>query len=256
MDDPSGRRPAVGIVGYLVDARAAEGHGFGPRDLNVYALNYFRKAAWAGMLPVGLPTVSPEMAPDYCDLVEGLVLTGGSDVDPRFYGQDPQPGLGAIVIERDEFEVALTKVALSRRLPILGICRGMQVLNVAMAGALHQDLGAPDGLDTAITHGTGDFRGAYHEIEITHPALGCRTGSRIRVNSLHHQAVSRVAPGLEVAGRAADGVIEAVVGAECPALGVQWHPELLMPGDQAGDGPFGWLRDTVLASRIAGAATG
>jgi putative glutamine amidotransferase len=225
MNESSARRPVVGVVGYLLDAEAAERRQFGRRDLNVYALNYFRKALDQGMLPVGLPPVEPEAAAAYCDLVEGLVLTGGSDVDPRFYG--------------DEFELALTREALRRGLPVLGICRGMQILNVAMAGALEQDLARGDG----IAHGTGSPRAAYHEIVVTDAELERRTGPRPRVNSLHHQAVSRVAPGLAVAGQADDGVIEAVVGEACPVLGVQWHPEQLPSDDPAGDGPFAWLRD-------------
>jgi putative glutamine amidotransferase len=242
MSESSARRPVVGVVGYLLDAEAAERRQFGRRDLNVYALNYFRKALDVGMLPIGLPPVEPEAAVAYCAVVEGLVLTGGSDVDPRFYGEDPHPRLGPTVVERDEFELALTREALRRGMPVLGICRGMQILNVAMAGALQQDLARGDG----IAHGTGSFRAAYHEIEITHPELGERTGPRPRVNSLHHQAVSRVAPGLAIAGRAEDGVIEAVVGEACPVLGVQWHPEQLEAGDPAGDGPFAWLRDRIV----------
>jgi putative glutamine amidotransferase len=242
MSESSARRPVVGVVGYLLDAEAAERRQFGRRDLNVYALNYFRKALDVGMLPIGLPPVEPEAAAAYCAVVEGLVLTGGSDVDPRFYGEDPHPRLGPTVVERDEFELALTREALRRGMPVLGICRGMQILNVAMAGALQQDLVPGDG----IAHGTGSFRAAYHEIEITHPELERRTGPRPRVNSLHHQAVSRVAPGLAIAGRAEDGVIEAVVGEACPVLGVQWHPEQLEAGDPAGDGPFAWLRDRIV----------
>ena len=241
MRDSSARGPVVGVVGYLLDAEAAERRRFGRRDLNVYALNYFRRALDVGMLPVGLPPVEPDAAPAYCSLIQGLVLTGGSDVDPRFYGEEPHPGLGSTVVERDEFELALTREALRRGMPILGICRGMQLLNVAMAGALHQDLAGGDG----IAHGTGGPRAEYHDIVITDPELERRTGARPRVNSLHHQAVSRVAPGLAVAGRAEDGVIEAVVGEACPVLGVQWHPEQLAAGDPAGDGPFAWLRDRI-----------
>src|SRR5215467_6999204 len=166
MNDSSPRRPVVGVVGYLLDAEAAERRQFGRRDLNVYALNYFRKALDVGMLPVGLAPVVREAAIAYCDLVEGLVLTGGSDVDPRFYGEEPHPRLGPTVVERDEFELALTREALRRGMPILGICRGMQVLNVAMAGALRQDL-ASEG--DGIAHGTGSHRAAYHEIVITDP---------------------------------------------------------------------------------------
>src|SRR2546421_5326606 len=137
--------PVVGVVGYLLDAAAAEQRRFGQRDLNVYALNYFRKALDVGMLPIGLPTVAPEAARAYCDLVDGLVLTGGSDVDPRFYGEEPHPPLGPTVIERDEFEPALTREAPLRRMPVLGICRGLQLLNAAMAGAPQQDLAPTPG---------------------------------------------------------------------------------------------------------------
>lgn len=249
MDDSLERPPVVGVVGYLLDGEAAERRQFGRRDLNVYALNYFHKALDAGLLPIGLPAVAPERAPAYCDLVDGLVLTGGSDVDPRFYGEEPHPRLGPTVVERDEFELALTREGLRRGMPILGICRGMQLLNVAMAGALLQDL---DRGDEGVAHGTGSPRAAYHEIAITHPDLERRTGGRLRVNSLHHQAVSRVAPGLTVAGLAEDGVIEAVVGEACPVLGVQWHPEQMGAGDPAGDGPFGWLRDRVADARRPG----
>jgi len=246
VSESPGARPVVGVVGYLLDAEAAERRRFGRRDLNVYALGYFRKTLEAGLLPVGLPAVPAWAAAAYCDIVEGLVLTGGSDVDPRFYGEEPEPGLGETVVERDEFELALTREALRRGLPILGICRGMQLLNVAMTGALHQDLaGGGDG----VAHGTGGPRAAYHEIRITHPDLERVTGPRLRVNSLHHQAVSRVAPGLAVAGRAEDGVVEAVMGESCPVLGVQWHPEQLDGGDPAGDGPFAWLMERITRSR-------
>lgn len=231
--------PVVGIVGYFLDAGVATRRGFGARDLAVFALNYFQKVFEFGMLPVGIPTVDPKHARAYLESVDGLVLTGGSDVDPEFYDEMPHPKLGPTLKERDAFELELTRLATGGAVPLLGICRGLQVVNVALGGSLNQHLEA----GPEIKHGAGTPAPEFHPIGVSDTDFADRLGLRPRVNSLHHQAVDRVAGGLEVMARADDGVIEMVTSRTVPLLAVQWHPEQLKSGDPAGDVPFEWLAD-------------
>lgn len=163
-------------------------------------------------------------------VISGLVLSGGPDVDPMFFGEDPIPAGGEICPERDIFEINLTKLALASNIPVLGICRGMQVLNIAAGGDIYQDLDRRP-CNRQIKH----FQQAprwypTHKIVIdSKTLLASVLGSgEVRVNSYHHQAIRNVAPGFKVSARSADGVIEAV---EMPAsrftLGVQCHPETM-----------------------------
>lgn len=192
----------------------------------------------------GVPLVVPPLArvddaARLLDAVRGLVLTGGEDVEPARYGAAPHPALGATNPVRDATEVALATLARDRAIPTLGICRGIQLLNVAFGGSLVQDI--PSERTGALAHDHPDrARDAIvHDIQV-------EPGSRLaaamgpaarRVNSLHHQAVDRVAEGFRATAWAGDGVIEAI---EAPGeawwmLAVQWHPEDLeetSPGDQ------------------------
>ena len=177
----------------------------------------------AGGLPVVLPP-GPDMADHVGELlgaVHGLVLPGGPDVDPARYGSEVRHStLYGVRDEHDAFEIALARAAVAADLPLLAICRGMQILNVALGGTLHQHI---TDTETTVKH-----RFEMHEVSL---AEGCRAalaiGSTRPVgHSVHHQALDTVAPGLVVTGRAADGTIEAV---EMPdrrwVVGVQWHPE-------------------------------
>jgi putative glutamine amidotransferase len=195
------------------------------------ALNvaYVEALERAGLTPLVLPTlIDPRRAAEALDAVAGLVLSGGEDVDPSRYGAPPHPRLGAIDPRRDAVETELVRTALARRLPILAICRGVQILNVALGGTLYQDLATerPGPIDHADVAGR-------HPVRVDTGTLLFRTlGSReITANSRHHQAVNAVAGALRVVARAPDGVIEGVELAE-PGdqwlLGVQWHPENLV----------------------------
>ncbi len=180
----------------------------------------------AGLVPLLVPPVlDPEAACAALDGVHGLVLTGGEDVDPGRYGATPHPKLGETDRARDAVELALVAGAERRRLPVLAICRGIQVLNVALGGTLYQDLASerPGPVDHADTR-------SRHALRIEAGTLLHRTLEAVdaSVNTRHHQAIRDVAPALRANAWAEDGVIE---GAErkdprAPwALAVQWHPE-------------------------------
>ena len=184
----------------------------------------------AGLLPLVLPVLDPADAEAALDGMAGLVLTGGEDVNPARYGAAPRPELGDVHDGRDAFETALVEAARARALPTLAICRGVQILNVALGGTLIQDI--PAERKNAIEHDGDWARSArVHEVEVTPGsrlahALGT---ARPVVNSMHHQAIDTVAPSLATVALAPDGIVE---GVEWPTddwwmVGVQWHPEEL-----------------------------
>ncbi len=190
--------------------------------------DYVRSVEQSGAVPVVLPPVSPEDVPALLDRLDGILLSGGVDVDPALYGQEPHPRLGRVNRRRDDFEIALVREALRRDVPILGICRGHQLLNVATGGTLVQDIAS-----LVERHAEHDAKGPRwrraHRVDVTAPSrlreiLG---EDALSVNSIHHQAVDRVGDGLVVSARCPeDGVVE---GLERPAsrfvVAVQWHPE-------------------------------
>ena len=189
---------------------------------------YVRALDRAGLVPLALPTMlAPERAAAALEGegVRGLVLTGGEDVEPARYGATPHPKLEDTDPARDAAELALIAAARARRLPILAICRGIQILNVALGGTLYQDLGSER--PGSVTH-TGDESRHAVRVEpgsLLERTLGTRTAT---VNSRHHQAIRDLAPGLRAVAWAEDGLIEAAEPADAAAawtLAVQWHPE-------------------------------
>ena len=190
--------------------------------------DYVRSVERSGALPVVLPTLPAEHAAAVLERLDGLVLSGGVDVDPALYGRPRHAKLGRVDRERDEFELALTRHALERDLPLLAICRGQQVLNVAAGGTLIQDI--PSELEGAVRHAAPGRRTRRSHLVLVTPesklseVLG---PGPLSVNSFHHQSIDRLGDGLRVTGRCPeDGVIEAVeIGDRSFVLGVQWHPE-------------------------------
>jgi putative glutamine amidotransferase len=181
----------------------------------------------AGAQPVILPPVVDglDLLPAALERIDGVVLHGGGDVDPRRYGEVPSSeALFGIVTEHDDFELAVLRAALDRELPVLAICRGLQLLNVAMGGTLHQDLGTEDHWHTT------------HPIDVDPDSRLARALGTTRphaCHSVHHQAINCLADGLRVVASADDGVIEAVeVDSPGWLVAVQWHPE-----DTASDDP-------------------
>ena len=192
------------------------------------ALNtaYVRALTRAGLVPVLVaPLLDPDAACSVLDRVQGLVLSGGEDVEPARYGAEPHPKLGETDAARDAVEVALIAGAERRGLPVLAICRGLQILNVALGGTLYQDLaserpGPIDHADTSVRHAV-----RVEPRTRVHRAVEAETAM---VNTRHHQAIRDLAPGLRATAWAADGVIESVEPRDTNApwtLAVQWHPE-------------------------------
>jgi putative glutamine amidotransferase len=190
--------------------------------------DYVRSVERAGAVPLILPPVDPGDVGALLGRLDGVLLSGGADVDPALYGQAPHPKLGRVDRRRDDFEIALVREALRRDSPVLAICRGQQVLNVATGGTLVQDI--PSTIEGAVGHdGTGPRFRRTHRVAVV-------SGTRLReilgqdvasVNSFHHQSVDAVGEGLVVSARCPeDGVVE---GLEMPSrafvLAVQWHPE-------------------------------
>lgn len=201
---------------------------------------YTDAARAAGLRPYILPVPQSADAHEMLDGMDGLLLTGGEDVDPQRYGARPHPALGDVHSRRDAFELALVRAARTRGLPTLAICRGVQVANVALGGTLVQDL--PSEWPNALPHESGrGRRDRTHAVTITAGSKLARAcgAPEISVNSMHHQAIARVADGLTATGLAPDGVVEGVEwsGDDWWMLGAQWHPEELVettePWDRA-----------------------
>jgi putative glutamine amidotransferase len=213
--------PRIAVSGVVRNWDAAERTGVNAA--------YARSVLAAGGVPIILsPLMGPSFAMRALDGTNGLLLTGGEDIHPALYGAEPSPHLYPPSRERDLFELALFAAARQRELPILGICRGIQLVNVALGGTLIQDI--PSERPDAVAHDPGGARDARsHEVRLQDGSRAARALGRatFSVNSFHHQAVDRLAGGLIASGWSADGLIEA---AESPAeapwlLAVQWHPE-------------------------------
>jgi putative glutamine amidotransferase len=190
---------------------------------------YLRSVLVAGGVPVVLsPLMGPSFAARALDGVDALVLTGGEDMDPAWYQTEPHPKANPPSRDRDLFELALFAAARQRELPILGICRGIQVVNVALGGTLWQDL--PSERAGPVDHNPEAARNQRSHLVRLEPgslAAGALGATEVRVNSFHHQAVRDLAPKLVATGWSEDGLIEAVEGAPGQPwlLAVQWHPE-------------------------------
>lgn len=190
--------------------------------------SYVKCLTAAGAVPLILPATKDEaVIEQYLGLVDGLLFVGGDDVNPLAYGEYPLRQCGDICPLRDEYELSLCRMAIAKKLPILGICRGIQVINVALGGSLYQDL--PSQLPESIAHSQKLIsRYASHPVSISEGSRLQRIygGTEVMVNTYHHQAVKQPAPALTVTAKSPDGVIEGVEMADYPFfVGVQWHPE-------------------------------
>ncbi len=224
----SGRRvPAESIP--LFDYTALHGE-----EVDVHLSEYPKVLEKAGALPVQL-TRNTE-ATEVVRRLDGLVMTGGADPDPELYGEEPHPELGPIERGRDDWELALIRAALDARLPMLCVCRGAQLLNIALGGSLVQHLEDADA-HQRVDHPRID---RCHTVRVSPGSMAEEIyGGDVPTNSLHHQAVGRPGDGVVVTGTAEDGVIEAFeLNGRPEVFAVQWHPEML---SDVVDPAFVWL---------------
>ena len=197
-----------------------------------------------GASPVLLPrSLGPFTASALLDGLDGVLLQGGADVSPTSYGEDPLEERWSGDRARDDYETALIKESIAANKPVLGICRGAQILNVALGGSLYQDINTQ--IEGSLVHRNWDvYDGLEHDVELMpggHLAGLYADAPAYRINSIHHQSIKEPGDGLSIEARSpSDGVIEAVVltdytgSSELPyAVGVQWHPEFHRPGDTA-----------------------
>ncbi|MEU1519858.1 gamma-glutamyl-gamma-aminobutyrate hydrolase family protein [Streptomyces sp. NPDC005811] len=201
--------------------------------MDIYISPYARSVAQAGGTPVLLTREADPGA--VIERLDGLLLAGGEDVDPIRYGEAAPPNAGLIDPGRDALEFALFEAAAARGIPVLGVCRGLQLINVACGGTLIPDI--PH--DSGQAHGFRGYPGAHrrHAVEIAEgSALNGLLGSSADVNSYHHQAVAAPGSGVVVTAQAKDGIVEAIEIPDRRVLAVQWHPEMF-----GGDPVFDWL---------------
>lgn len=216
-------KPIIALSSYIADKNVVYEYGTSG--------DYIKAINGAGGIPIQLPTI--ENTADYEQVlrhVDGLLIQGGCDIAPYFFGEQPDKALGRIDSLVDRQEMELVRLAYDAGIPILGICRGHQVINVAFGGSLYQDI--PSAMPDAIGHNQFGCKREelYHKIEIDptshlHQFLG---KSSLYVNSFHHQSVKKIGDGLKVVATAPDGIVEAIEGTRDKfVMGVQFHPENL-----------------------------
>ncbi len=234
---PPSPRPVIGVTTRVRTVVAS----FGAQQTYTLSCHYTAAVREAGGIPLLLVPVDGDGAEQLVDRLDALMLTGGGDVGLDLYGGQPHPAVYDVDPERDALELTLVRLARERAIPVVGICRGMQLLNVALGGDLVVDVGSH--LADPVRHRakiSGDV--ATHRVRLAPEsrAAGIFGGAELEVNSYHHQALGRVAPGLRAVGWADDGIVEVIEGADesWPVLGVQWHPEYPSPDGAARCRPF------------------
>ncbi len=198
---------------------------------NSVSRNYINSVYAAGGMPVNIPIVENEKDYDaYLGMLDGIIFTGGGDISPRYYGENPLRQVNAMSSIRDEWELGLFKKAYEKNLPMIGICRGIQLINVALGGSLYQDIN--EQIPSSLGHYPKETQmdELYHSVNILKESdlyhiLGL---DKIYVNSFHHQSVKILGSDLAVAATSEDGIIEGIEATDSRFLiGVQWHPEAL-----------------------------
>ncbi|SCM78544.1 Glutamine amidotransferase type 1 [uncultured Sporomusa sp.] len=225
------RKPLIGIT---ANQFVTEGGIMAGTKRQFVSDAYVRSILSAGGVPVLLPIITGQSAIEQqLAAMDGLLLTGGGDLQPQLFGEEPVPALGKVIPERDTHELLLVALALKADKPVLGICRGCQVLAIASGGTIYQHLSADEAAIQHDQNSPADYAGHTVLLE-----PGCKLatilGDKVMTNSFHHQAVKSAGRGLTVSARAKDGIIEAIEHETAAfAVGVQWHPELMIDSNPA-----------------------
>lgn len=192
--------------------------------------SYVQAIMNAGGIPICIPYGEVTEVELMINKIDGLLLTGGGDINPILYQEEPHPKLGQVLTMRDENELLWTKKALERKLPILAICRGLQILNVALGGTLYQDIYAQNQRELLLHSQKAARHETFHFVTLKENSrlFEILKKKNILVNTFHHQAIKEIASELDIVGKASDGIIEAVEHRTLHfCIGVQWHPEEL-----------------------------
>lgn len=225
------KKPIIGISGSIIVDQGGMFPGYERAYVNY---DYVNSVVLAGGTPVIMPMVyDEETVRRQLESVDGLILSGGHDVNPLLYGEEPNGKLGGILPKRDSFDYMLIKVAMEMKKPILGICRGHQILNVFNGGTLYQDLSLIEGC--YIKHNQAQLSSVpTHTAKVeAGTKLNKILGDEVLVNSFHHLAVKDVAEGFKIAAVSKDGVIEAIEKeGDHFVMGIQWHPEMIAAGHE------------------------
>ncbi len=226
----SNSRPVIGIAAWRQTVEVWES------KMTIFQIDqaYVKRLLAADGVPFLIPHVPAEMLIDVVKQIDALILTGGDDVDPRSYGETDQGECKHCDIEADKAEIALVKSCIEAKIPVLGACRGIQIINVAYGGTLDQEITREGTCHGPRPTVLDDILALRHDVEISAGSrLADILGSSPRtVNTTHHQAIRALAPGFEVSARAPDGTIEAIEPTNDDyVVGVQWHPEKLPPPD-------------------------
>ena len=216
------------VIGLTPQGDGNKGYNMSP--------DFIRALNSLGAVAITLPSITDddELLRDALALCDGIIFTGGPDVRPSLFGEDIIPSCGAINDERDAFEIKLYKMAMAADKSILGVCRGVQVMNIAEGGNIYQDIYSQSG--TMLAHHTLDGKRAFHSVSVTSEAAFDKiklSKNEFTVNSYHHQSVKDLAEGYEAIAYSPDGLIEAIyMPARRFVAGVQWHPEKRFEGDE------------------------
>lgn len=241
-------RPLIGLPGRRISVGRISGFpdSLGQLDADLYFADYARSVLQAGGLPVHLPMDADPSK--FVSHLDAIVLTGGADLDPELYGQPNTAS--SVEPERDSLEWALLDAAVRQDLPVLGICRGLQLINVYFGGTLHQDIDGharydvdPDRrIHTVRFRPDTELASLYADFSV-----GPDPAGELSVNSLHHQSVDRVGNGLTVSAQSDDGTVEGLEWPERRIVSVQWHPEMLAEMEPV----FAWVVHQARARRIS-----
>ncbi len=233
-------RPLIGVMPYYLKSHEFvndEIRGRHDQDYLLVSMDYVESVYKAGGIPVAIPPINTDdHLNNIIEQLDGMLLTGGGDIHPRHYNQSCKKGLGVLEETRDLIELKLVEYAMAKQIPIFGVCRGLQLLNVYFKGTLFQDIVRD--IDNDIQHSfyNGTKSCLVHRVDFVKDCAMKKVfdSEHIYVNSLHHQAIDKLGAGLSICAKSEDGYIEAIQYDANPAVfAVQWHPEMMAQVDQS-----------------------